>query len=243
MDMNGHAFLLVVVSVVALAAPGCSGKTPADTGCAAGHSPYEGRDVALRLRRYHDFDGSYRLPLGKIVVSWSGVCASGDALEALANQSSPSTPGLSDGGAFRAVRTGGAFLSWSPVCGEACQKPANVRVTVTAGCQLLSRGDAVNMTMPRYPIPPPQKISAKLMHVSQYEQLFAARLDLPPDTLVWAVLTADPVITSPPVSTPPPVQWTATAVDACTDWVSYRWAGTTEPAGWETIPDQSPGGT
>jgi hypothetical protein len=76
------------------------------------------------------------------------------------------------------------------------------------------------------------------MHVSQYEHIFGTPLNLAADTLVWGVVTADPVKVFP-APTPVPVQWLANAVDACTAWKSGPWGGISEPAGWNTANDLS----
>jgi hypothetical protein len=116
--------------------------------------------------------------------------------------------------------------------------PFRVQIRVTDGCRPLSRDEAIGRALPHYPIPPPQTISAKLMHVSQYEHIFATPLNLAADTLVWGVLTADPVRVSP-ASTPAPIQWIANAVDTCTDWKSWPWGGVSEPADWRAEKDLS----
>jgi hypothetical protein len=117
----------------------------------------------------------------------------------------------------------------------------HVFITVTDGCQLLSRTDVVNLTLPPYPIPPPQIAYTKLIRASQYVQIFSTRLDLPAETLVWAVLTAAPPHTIPTPPTPGPLQWGAIAVDACTNWTTGGWSGEGEPAGWSAVADQSSG--
>lgn len=239
--MKTRAVWLVVVSVIALAAQGCSKAPPTGvvgTPCPPGTATYESRDVALRLQ-VGQLDGSYRLPLGKVVVSWSGVCAQGDALQAIGKQSPPASPDGNDYRAFRAVRIGRAVLTHTYACGEACQRPMQVFITVTDGCQLLTRTDAVNLTLPPYPIPPPQVTSAKLIRASQYDQLFGTRLDLPAESLVWAVLSAAPPFTVPTPPTPGPLQWGAVAVDACTNWLEGGWSGDREPAGWSAVAEQS----
>jgi hypothetical protein len=114
-------------------------------------------------------------------------------------------------------------------------------ITVTDGCQLLSRTEVVNLTLPQYPIPPPQLTHTKLMRASQYDQVFGTRLDLPAETLVWAVLTAAPPLTIPTPPTPGPLQWGAIAVDACTNWTTGGWSADGEPAGWSAVADQSSG--
>src|SRR5260370_25102384 len=111
--MKASAVWLVAVSLIALAAPGC--YRPPDpvvvgTPCPPGSATYESREVALRLQ-WGQLDGSYRLPLGKVVVSWSGVCAQGDALQSIGKQSPPISPSGNDYRAFRAVRIGTAFLT------------------------------------------------------------------------------------------------------------------------------------
>jgi hypothetical protein len=162
-------------------------------------------------------------------------------LQPLGTQAPPVSPGGNDYRAFRAVRIGRAVLTHAYACGEACQRPMQVFITVTDGCQLLSRTEAVNLTLPPYPIPPPQMTSAKLIRASQYDQIFGTRLDLPAETLVWAVLTAAPPFTVPTPPTPGPLQWGATAVDACTDWTTGGWSGDGAPAGWSAVADQSSG--
>jgi hypothetical protein len=241
--MKTRAVWLMAMSVIVLAAQGCYNPPHAvviGSPCPPGQSTYESRDVALRLYA-GQVDGSYRLPLGKIVVSWSGVCAEGNALQPLGSQSPSVSPGENDYRAFRAVRIGRAVLTHPYACGEACQKPMQIFITVTDGCQLLSRTEVVNLTLPQYPIPPPQLTYTKLMHPAQYDHVFGTKLDLPADTLVWAVLTAASPLTTPTPPTPGPLQWRATAVDACTNWTAGGWSGDGEPAGWRAVADQSSG--
>lgn len=241
--MKRHAAWLVVVSALALTAQGCYQPGPAivvGTPCPPGQATYESGDVALRLHA-GQLDGRYRLPLGKVVVSWSGVCAEGDALQPLGNQSPSVSPVGNDYRAFRAVRIGRAVLTHSYACSEACQRPMQVFITVTDGCQLLSRTDVVNLTLPHYPIRPPQVTYTKLMRASQYDRVFGTRLDLSAETLVWAVLTAAPPLTTPTPPTPGPLQWGAIAVDPCTNWTEGGWSGDGEPAGWSSVIDQSSG--
>jgi hypothetical protein len=241
MKMRGVG--VMVAGMMSLVAQACTSPPHAvviGTPCPPGQATYESREVALRLH-VGQLDGFYRLPLGKVVVSWSGVCTTGDALQPLGTQAPPVSPGGNDYRAFRAVRIGRAVLTHAYACGEACQRPMQVFITVTDGCQLLSRTEAVNLTLPPYPIPPPQVTSAKLIRASQYDQIFGTRLDLPTETLVWAVLTAAPPFTVPTPPTPGPLQWGATAVDACTDWTTGGWSGDGAPAGWSAVADQSSG--
>ncbi len=226
MSVKWPAVWLTALSLMTLAAPGCSGRPPADTGCSAGRGQYDAQDVALRLDPGWDAEGSYLLPLGKVVVTWPGVCANGPALQAVGTQLAPSTPYVRDVNAFRAVRVGTVYLSHPYACGEACQKPVNLRITVTDGCQLLSRDAAARMATP------------------QYEQLFGAGLNLAADSLVWAVLAAtESAIQSSPPTNPPALYWSSIAVGACTDRASpWSGGGSSPPAGWDAVPDQSPPG-
>ena len=241
MSVKWPAVWLTALSLMTLTAPGCSGRPPADTGCSAGRGQYDAQDVALRLDPGWDAEGSYLLPLGKVVVTWPGVCANGLALQAVGTQLAPSTPYVSDRNAFRAVRVGTVYLNHPYACGEACQKPVNVRITVTDGCQRLSRDAAAKMATPQYPLPPPVTVSTKLIRASQYEQLFGGRLNLAADSLVWAVLAAtESAIQSSPPTNPPALYWSSIAVGACTDRASpWSGGGSSPPAGWDAVADQA----
>jgi hypothetical protein len=243
--MKWRPVVLVVASVIAVQASAGCGHQPVATTCAAGHSPYQAADVALRLGA-DDSGRSYRLPLGKIVTAGSGFCVSGDALEVLGQQSEPASPGSIHAQAYRAVRTGQADIHQIIVCSEACFAAFVAKITVTNGCELLPREDAIQKVLTRHPIswpqgtsppPGPTSISAKLIKASQYSQIFHQPLDLQPDALVWAVLYAEPQSSS---STAPP-QWSVAAVDACTDWLSDRWGAQKDPAGWNSIAVQPSG--
>src|SRR5712692_9132272 len=161
--MKWQSASMVILSVIALTACVEIGPKPPDTaGCPVGRSPYQAADVALRIG-WDTSEGSSRLPLGKVVVAAPGMCVQGDALQALGAQRPPSSPGGSAGQAFRAVTTGVAKLYWNPTsCGEACMKSTLIRITVTDGCQPLSRQDVTRMSYPPYPLQPAQSISAKL---------------------------------------------------------------------------------
>jgi hypothetical protein len=239
--MRWRPAVLVVVSLIAMQASAACGHRTAATTCPAGHSPYQTADVALRLLDV-DRGRSYRLPLGKIVTTTQGFCADGDALEVLALQSAPSSPGRFDVQAFRAVRIGQAGISEITACSETCYAAFTAKITVTNGCELLSRTDAINKVLTRDPVswpqgssppPGPTSISAKLIKASQYSQIFHEPLDLQPDAPVWAVLYADHQ--GALSSTPAPLQWLVVAVDACTDWLSLAWGAQRDPAGWNSI--------
>jgi hypothetical protein len=238
--------VLVVASVIAVQASAGCGQQAAATTCPAGHSPYQAADVALRLGA-DDSGRSYRLPLGEIVTAGSGFCVSGDALEVLGPQSEPASPGPIDAQAYRAVRTGQADIHQIIVCSEACFAAFVAKITVTNGCELLSRENAINKVRTRHPIsipqgetvPPPPATKVKLIKASQYEQIFGEPLYLPADTKVWAVLTGTPIVQSPSPSGPSSVLWLVTAVDACTDWMSSPWEATSTPPGWTAVPDLS----
>jgi hypothetical protein len=183
-----------------------SGPSP----CPAGSSAYEEADVALRLREA-DRNRAYRLPLGEVVTTGAGYCASGDALEVLKQQSGVQ--------AFRAVRVGSVQISRINYCpGEACMEGFSVSITVTNGCQALSREEAIRKVVtPREspqgssPQPVPTPIRTRSIFASEYNQTFHAALDLQPSATVWAVWF--------PQNTPEQL-WAVFAVDACTDWVS-----------------------
>src|SRR5260370_7243219 len=125
--MKASAVWLVAVSLIALAAPGCY-RPPAPvvvgTPCPPGSATYESRDVALRLQ-VGQLDGSYRLPLGKVVVSWSGVCAQGDALQSLGNQSSPASPEGNDTRPFRPLRIHRPLLTPPHPCRQPSPTPTH----------------------------------------------------------------------------------------------------------------------
>jgi hypothetical protein len=225
--MKWQSTSLVVLSVATLAACSTLGRPPSPTGCPAGHSTFEAGDVALRLGA-DDRLRTYRLPIGKVVVvPQPGICESGAALEPLAPSG---TPGPRGNAAYRAVRVGVAYFNGPPCMSEACYW-FGVTIRVTDGCQLLSRTDVISKVLTRHPISipqgePPPAPKAKLIKASQYEQIFGEPLYLPADTKVWAVLTGTPVVQSPSPSGPSSVHWKVTAVDACTDWMSSRWEGT-----------------
>jgi hypothetical protein len=183
-----------------------SGPSP----CPAGSSAYQEADVALRLHEV-DRNRGFRLPLGEVVTTGAGYCSVGDALEVLRQQSGVQ--------AFRAVRVGFAQISRVNYCpGEACMEGFSVSITVTNGCQALSREDAIRKVVtPRgwpqgsTPPPVPTPIRARSMSASEYNQTFHGALDLQPSATVWAVWF--------PQATPDKL-WEVFAVDACTDWVS-----------------------
>jgi len=181
--------------------------------------------------------------MGKVVaVVWAGICASGDALQVLGPLQPPNVQGQSYGSAYRAVRIGKARLYGVYACSEACPKPFNAEITVTNGCEILSR-KAVIARLSRGG--PDWTWSAKLIPATQYEQLFDqplnfAPLNFAPDELVWAVLGTGPTISGTYVDpTPGPIGWAASAMDACTDYVSGYWKAASMPAGWSSLTDQS----
>src|SRR5260370_17366907 len=102
---------LTALSLMNWAARVCSGGPPADTGCSAGRGQYDAQDVALRLDPGWDAEGSYLLPLGKVVVTWPGVCANGPALQAVGTQLAKSTPYVRDVNPFPAVPLATLYLS------------------------------------------------------------------------------------------------------------------------------------
>lgn len=241
--MKWHSAWLAILGGISLAAvSGCSARTTV-TPCPVGNSQYRSSEVALRLD-FMDDGGSYRLPLGKVVVAPGNTCASGDPVEVLGSQLPPRTPApfLGDYSAFRAGRTGTANIYQKPCSGGACGHSFAVDITVTNGCQPLSRTDAISRVTTRYPtrsLPDGSgdgANSAKLVLPSEYEKLFGTSLDLAPDSLVWAVLVG--IYSSPEPS--PPLRWTGTAVGACTDWISRQWMGMREPPGWSSVTDQGP---
>jgi hypothetical protein len=227
------AWLVALCGIELATAVGCAEGTIA--ACPAGPSQFSASEIALRLD-FRDDGNAYRLPLGKVVIAPSGVCGTGDAIEAIGNEALSNTPSPSFGvpQAFRAVRTGVSSIAEPGCTGGACGQRLNVDVTVTNGCQPLSRSDAISLFMKRYPHGVGNgEISTKLILASEYEQLFGTALDLMPNTLVWAVLVAtrnlDPA---------EPTVWTANAIVACTDWMSDQWTATSEPGGWSSLTDQ-----
>ena len=204
--------LLAVVITAVFGISGCgqpaySGSSP----CPPGTTAYQEIDVALHLREVNR-DQAYRLPLGEIVTAPGiGYCASGDGLEVLKQQSGVQ--------AFRAVRVGAAQIARISSCtGEVCYQGFSVSITITEGCQALSRDEAVRrVVVPRTrpqgssPPPVPAHLRASFVSASEYDQTFHAALGLRASEMVWAVWF--------PQSTPDNL-WEVFAVDACTDWVS-----------------------
>jgi hypothetical protein len=125
------------------------------------------------------------------------------------------------------------YSNWA--CGEACMKPFGVQITVTNGCDTLSRKDVLASGTPDW------TWSARLIQAAQYTQVFGVPLKLAPDEPVWAILgTGRENIGTPVEPTPGPIVWVASAKDACTDYVSGEWRGASAPAGWASLTDQSP---
>jgi hypothetical protein len=190
------------------------------------------------------------LPLGKIVTAPSGFCVYGDALQIVAQQSMPASPGPINVQAFRAVHVGRGQIYHDYPCGEACLAPFKVMIAVTNGCELRPRQYATYMALYHSQFPPPQSpaqspppsvksISAKLIKASQYQQIFHSPLDLQPDALVWAVLYLHSVQLEP---TPAPAtsEWFVAGIDACTDWLLPFARAQSDPPGWSSVTDQAP---
>jgi hypothetical protein len=239
--MRWQPALLAVLSVVPLTSAGCYRPPPPAVGCPAGHASYQAGDVAIRLGE-NDAGGrsSLRLPLGKVVVvMWPGICASGDALQGLGSLQAPNVQGRSYASAFLAVKIGKAELYRVDSCGEVCMKPFSVGITVTTRCEVLSRKEVTARWLSGGP--DDWTWSAKLIQARQYEQLFATLVGTAPGEPVWAVLATGRMNLGTPVApTPGPIVWVARAVDGCTDYDSGQWSGTSEPAGWSSVTDQSP---
>jgi hypothetical protein len=231
------AHFLALAGLIPLLSVGCYQPPPPAAGCPAGHAMYGAADVAIRLTQDDGFARiALRLPLGKVVlVVWPGICASGDALQVLGAPQAPAAGGQGYGSAFRAVKLGKAMLYSNWACGEACMKPFGVQITVTNGCETLSRQDVLPAGTPDW------TWSARLIRAAQYTQVFGVPIKLAPDEPVWATLgTGRENIGTPVEPTPGPIVWVASAEDACTDYVSGQWNGTTAPAGWASLTDQSP---
>jgi hypothetical protein len=234
--MRWQPACLVLLGLIPLASAGCY-QQPPDRSCPAGQTSYQAADVAIRLTQNDGFETtSLRLPIGKVVVMvWGGICASGDAVQALGAQQPPPVEGQSYGSAFRAVRLGKARLYSNWTCGEACRKPFAVQITVTKGCETLPRQDVLAIGRPDF------TWSAKLIQAAQYTQLFATPLKFAPDEPVWALLGTGREYAGTVIDpTPGSVVWSASAIDACTDYVSGQWNGTGAPGGWSSLTDQSP---
>jgi len=235
--MRWQPVCLVLFSLIPLASAGCYQQPPPAAGCPAGHIPYQAADLAIRLTQNDGLETtSLRLPIGKVVVMvWGGICASGDALQALGAQQPLTGQSQSYGSAFRAVKLGKATLNSNWSCGEACMKPFAVQITVTNGCETLPRKAVLPVGTPDW------TWSARLIQAARYTQLFAVPLKLAPDEPVWALLgTGRENLGTAIEPTPGPVVWSASAIDACTDYVSGQWTGTGAPAGWSSLTDQSP---
>ena len=225
--MRWQPALVVAASVIPLTVAGCSQPPPPAAGCPAGHAPYQAGEVALRLGENEaGGNASFRLPFGKVVVVvWPAICTSGEALQVLGPLQPPNVQGRTYASAFRAVRIGQATLHRVDSCGEACLKPFSVGITVTDGCEVRSRSD---VSARWFAAGGDWTWAAKVTRAKQYEELFGTPTTLAADEPVWAILG-----TSSSASM-------ATAVDACTDYVSGRWSGTGVPAGWSSLTDQSP---
>ena len=238
--MRWQSACLAVAGLIPLTSVSCYQTPPPAAGCPAGHTSYQAGDVALRLSENDGQPGSsLRLPLGKVVVDvWPGTCASGGALQVLGPQQPPSVQGRSYPSAYRAVRVGQARLYRVDSCGEVCMRPFATEITVTSGCQVLSR----QYVTARWATSGADWTwSAKLIQAAQYTQLFAVPLVVAPDEPVWALLgTGRENLGTPVEPTPGPIVWMANAVDACTDYVYGQWGGTSAPAGWSSLTDQSP---
>jgi hypothetical protein len=165
------------------------------------------------------------LPFGKVVVVvWPEICASGGALQVLGPLQPPSAQGRSYASAYRAVRIGKATLYRVDSCGEVCIKPFSVGITVTDGCEVLSRNEVRARWLGGGG---DRTWSAKLTRAKQYEQIFGTPTTFAADEPVWVILGTG---SSSSI---------ASAVDACTDYASGAWTGTAVPAGWSSLTDQS----
>ena len=228
------AWLVALCGIALAAGGGCTEGKP--TACPAGNSQFSASDIALRLD-FRDDGNTYRLPLGKVVIAPFGICGSGDAIEVIGKQALSSTPSPHFGvpQAFRGVRTGVANIAEAGCTGGACGQRLDVDVTVTEGCQPLSRGDAISLVMKGYPHGVDNgEIATKLIFAPEYEQVFGTALQLTRDASVWAVVVATR-------NGPGPADgsvWTANAIVACTDWISDQWRALSEPVGWSSLSDQ-----
>jgi hypothetical protein len=224
--MRWQPALVAVASVIPLTSAACYQPPPPAAGCPAGHASYQAGEVALRLGENDaGSTSSLRLPFGKVVVVvWPEICASGEALQVLGPLQPPNVQGRTYASAFRAVRIGKATLHRVDSCGEVCMKPFSVGITVTDGCEVLSRNEVSARWLRGGG---DWTWSAKLTRAKEYEQLFATPTAFAADEPVWAILG-----TSSSASM-------ASAVDACTDYVSGAWNGTGVPAGWSSLTDQS----